>query len=326
MQKKVRLGHQFENLQQGGMSHADFRAAWTELIQSMKEAKMDVPSEETLHRKYLMKLNPELRVSVLSKDWKIDGEDKPQRRPVTTEDLRKAVGHYLKEKADIHAAGQGQYDSLMSLDGSMPWEERRLDGCGRAWTRAEFVEHFEGNGRTSEENWEGWKNLPEELRLGNRSNWEPMTWAELKEAYEDHTVEEILEMWYSMVRGPNPEEIRYDPEAGSAPTWVKLLDKYLGTYTPEEIWEYWWTLELQEKDDSESEESAQSEQGGLKPPEVAAAEEQSRSLVEDEDSATITRLSELGGRRFPDARIPASGWVYSYHQIACWRAVCASAQ
>ena len=68
MQKKVRLDHQFENLQQGGMSHADFRAVWTDVIQGMTEAKMDLPSEETLFRKYLIKLNPEFRKNVLSKD------------------------------------------------------------------------------------------------------------------------------------------------------------------------------------------------------------------------------------------------------------------
>ena len=120
MQKTLRLDLQFENLQQGGMSHADFRAVWTQTIQDMKGAQMDLPSEKTLYRKYLMKLNPELRKNVISKDWKIDGKGKPQRAPETALDLQKAVGLFLEEKADIHAAGQNNQDSLMSLDGSMP--------------------------------------------------------------------------------------------------------------------------------------------------------------------------------------------------------------
>ena len=75
MQKMMRRGREFEALAQGGVSHADFRALWEAKLQDMVESGMDMPNPQILFRKYLQKLNPELRVKVMSKDWKIDGPD-----------------------------------------------------------------------------------------------------------------------------------------------------------------------------------------------------------------------------------------------------------
>ena len=91
MQKMVRLDKEFESLEQGGLSHADFRALWVSKLQDMEESMMDMPTPQTLYRKYLTKLNPDLRVRVLSKEWKIDGEDMPARMPATHEEDRKSV-------------------------------------------------------------------------------------------------------------------------------------------------------------------------------------------------------------------------------------------
>ena len=86
MQKKTRLDIEFEGLTQGGLSHADFRALWESKLEDWVEAKMDMPTADTLYRKYLCKLNAELRRLVLSKDWRVDGEDNPPRKCKTWED------------------------------------------------------------------------------------------------------------------------------------------------------------------------------------------------------------------------------------------------
>ena len=109
MQKMTRLDKEFERLAQGGLSHSDFRALWLDKLEDMEECDyMDKMTEQQLHRKYLAKINPVLRAAVLSKDWKIDGEDKPARPPKTHQEIAKACGLILEEKADIYASGQTQ--------------------------------------------------------------------------------------------------------------------------------------------------------------------------------------------------------------------------
>ena len=77
---------------------------------------MDMPTQTTLYRMYLAKLNPELRLKVLSKDWRIDGADKAPRRCETHQEVSLACGLALEERADIVAVGNTGYDSFMSLD------------------------------------------------------------------------------------------------------------------------------------------------------------------------------------------------------------------
>ena len=115
MQKMTRLDIEFEALEQGGMSHADFRALFEGKLQDMEESQMDMPTAQTLYRRYMQKLSPELRHGVQSKEWKIDGEDHPPRRPVTHRDIARAVGLYQEEKADILATGT-RSDTLMLVE------------------------------------------------------------------------------------------------------------------------------------------------------------------------------------------------------------------
>ena len=58
MQKMTRLDKEFDALEQGGFSHADIRALWESKLQDMEESRMDMPSEQTLQRKYLLKNQP----------------------------------------------------------------------------------------------------------------------------------------------------------------------------------------------------------------------------------------------------------------------------
>ena len=119
LQKMTRIDKEFELLEQGSMSHADFRAIWDSKLQDMLDCKnMDVPTEQTLYRKYLNKMHPELRVRILSKEWKIDGPDKNARMPKTATDVAIAAGLLLEEKADIHATGTSAQDSFMYTDGA----------------------------------------------------------------------------------------------------------------------------------------------------------------------------------------------------------------
>ena len=115
LQKETRVEREFEVLEQGCMSHADFRALFASKLQDMKEANLDMPTDAALYRKYLTKLAPELRTRVLSKEWKIDGPDKPARNPKSHREVAIAVGLCLEEKADIYCTGQ-VHDSLMTVE------------------------------------------------------------------------------------------------------------------------------------------------------------------------------------------------------------------
>ena len=114
--KQSRMDKEFEALQMGAMSHADFRALFEAKLQDMEECEgLDMPTEQTLYRAYLNKIHGELRAVTLSKDWKLDGKDKPARRAVTWKDVAKAVSMHLEEKADITATGAKAGDFLLSI-------------------------------------------------------------------------------------------------------------------------------------------------------------------------------------------------------------------
>jgi hypothetical protein len=88
IQKMTRLDREFEALVQGGLTHSDFRALWLVKLEDMNECEfIDKMTPLQLYRKYLNKINPVLRSAVLSKEWKIDGEDTPGRNPTTHQEL-----------------------------------------------------------------------------------------------------------------------------------------------------------------------------------------------------------------------------------------------
>eukprot|EP00973_Karenia_brevis_P034489 4756632-Karenia_brevis.AAC.1 len=119
MQKAIRLDREFNTLAQGRMSHADFRALFDARLQDMEDCPdYDMPTGAELFRKYLTKLNPDLRAGVQAKDWRVDGEDKPPRAPKTYLELARAVGMLLEEKADIYATGHTGMDMMFNIDGS----------------------------------------------------------------------------------------------------------------------------------------------------------------------------------------------------------------
>ena len=83
LQKMTRLDGEFDRLVQGNLSHADFRALFESKLMDMEDSGMDMPTEQTMFRKYLSKIDAEMRVRVMSKEWKIDGPNLPPRSPKT---------------------------------------------------------------------------------------------------------------------------------------------------------------------------------------------------------------------------------------------------
>ncbi len=174
MQKMTRLDREYAALVQGGLSHADFRALWVAKLQDMVEAKMDMPTEHTLFRNYLNKIKAELRVGVMQKDWKLDGQDKPARQPTTHEEVAIAVGQLLEEKADIHAAGNAGADAFFMVDGGAAGGNARKITSGGGQTAGAAVTcgycQMQDNHYTEEcpQKAADWRNEAEQCRKKNR--------------------------------------------------------------------------------------------------------------------------------------------------------------
>ena len=107
LQREDRLDKEFEALKQGNSTHAEFRALFGEKLDEVEDAKMDlVESEATIRRKYLSKLNLDLRATVLSKTWPLGGEERPSRRPTTWVEVATAVELELESRADSRAPAE----------------------------------------------------------------------------------------------------------------------------------------------------------------------------------------------------------------------------
>ena len=89
----VRLDKEFESLEQGGMSHADFRALFESKLRDMEESDMDRMTPDTLYRKYLTKLNAELRTRIMSRNGRSMAMTNLLRRLRRITKLRKRLGY-----------------------------------------------------------------------------------------------------------------------------------------------------------------------------------------------------------------------------------------
>ena len=131
LQKQTRIEAQFEALQQGNLKHADFRILFEVKLQDMRESGIEIPREDTLYRKYSGKMNSDYRVHLLSKDWRIDGPDKPARKPMTYREIGRAVALLLEERQDIVASSTSS-DQLMSLNDKVVSQAKQPDHGGGA--------------------------------------------------------------------------------------------------------------------------------------------------------------------------------------------------
>ena len=108
MQKQERVEREFDQLQMGKLSHSTFRAEWEYCLEELEDAGVDLPSQNSLYRKYLRKLSPELRAAVLRQAWEVVPGELP-RRPKAWEEVADCVEMELETRAD---AVSQPHDSL----------------------------------------------------------------------------------------------------------------------------------------------------------------------------------------------------------------------
>ena len=68
----------------------------------MEDAEIEM-NRQTLYRKYLAKLNDDLRSTVMSNAWPLDGPDKAYRKAKSWEEVAEAVELELESRADAKA-------------------------------------------------------------------------------------------------------------------------------------------------------------------------------------------------------------------------------
>ena len=76
-------------------------------------------------------MNSDYRVHLLSKDWRIDGPDKPARKPMTYREIGRAVALLLEERQDIVASSTSS-DQLMALNDKVVSQAEQTDHGGGA--------------------------------------------------------------------------------------------------------------------------------------------------------------------------------------------------
>ena len=84
-----------------GFHPCTFHAHWERILETMKDAGIPELHEETLLRRYLLKLSDELRTQVLSKVYVRD-EGQP-RKARTWQELAECVQQELENRADSRA-------------------------------------------------------------------------------------------------------------------------------------------------------------------------------------------------------------------------------
>merc|ERR1712242_297076 len=103
MQKQERVEREFHDLLMGRLPHSTFRAEWEYMLDEMEEAGVDMPTQDTLFRRYLSKVTPEFRSLVLGRAFSLDGEERPPRKPKTWEEVAECIELELESRADARA-------------------------------------------------------------------------------------------------------------------------------------------------------------------------------------------------------------------------------
>ena len=118
--KENRLERAFDRVAQGHKSHAEFRAEFQSVLLDLDKADMLKDyREDRLKREYLRKLNHDLRTTVMSRDWPLDGPKDFQRGPKTWTEVAKVCNMILEQRGDLTASGPGQnHDAFYAIDAS----------------------------------------------------------------------------------------------------------------------------------------------------------------------------------------------------------------
>ena len=80
MERQERVEKTFENLMMGRLALSAFRAEWEACLKELEDAGVDSYSPDTLKRRYLGKISPELRSAVMRQVFVLD-ENGPPRKP-----------------------------------------------------------------------------------------------------------------------------------------------------------------------------------------------------------------------------------------------------
>ena len=123
LNRVVRLEREFDELQQGSLPFIEFRTLFQKKLLEMEHARIEKPSEAQLWRRFMYKLNPNLRERVMHKEFPI-GPNEKMMRPTTWKEVARACQIVLEEAMDYNAVvnptSTDRYCGLQSLaDGAV---------------------------------------------------------------------------------------------------------------------------------------------------------------------------------------------------------------
>ncbi len=100
MQRQTRVENEFNASEMGPLLHSAFLAESERMLIALVDAGVGTPEPATLYRRYLQKLSPELRTSLLTHAWVDTG---PPRRPETRQECTESAAQELEGRADAKA-------------------------------------------------------------------------------------------------------------------------------------------------------------------------------------------------------------------------------
>ena len=102
--KRDRLRKEFSALHQGNRPHHEFYSLFNEMLLDMTSAGVEsVDNPQALYDAYLSKISLDLRSTVMGQRWPLDGDDKPERKCTTWQDVADACGMELATRTEFHA-------------------------------------------------------------------------------------------------------------------------------------------------------------------------------------------------------------------------------
>ena len=102
--RQTRVEAECNQLEMGRLPHSAFLSEWERMLIVMDDAGMKQPDEATLFRRYLQKLVPELRATLLSRTWVFPQDpSSPPRKPRTWAECAECAAQELESRADAKA-------------------------------------------------------------------------------------------------------------------------------------------------------------------------------------------------------------------------------
>ena len=95
---------EFNQLEMGRLPHSAFLTEWERMLIALDDAGITLPDEDTLFRRYLQKLVPELRATLLNRTWVFPLDPgSPPRKPQTWAECAECASQELESRADAKA-------------------------------------------------------------------------------------------------------------------------------------------------------------------------------------------------------------------------------